>query len=350
MLYLRGNYSSSSYLTSYQAIPETMGAIRLEGGVAVITRIGKETAFTFAEAGVSSIVFGDISEANIAAAAEGSKKYATDAKYQALAITLDVTNVESVRSLVNTTVESFGRIDYLVNSAGIDVNAYVPYNDSSVTTYDKVMNANARGTYLVSRAVCKGRERNLGGGSIVNVGSALSFGAVPYKVGYVASKHALLGITKASGRFNQFSVLPTSVDPILNPTIAVENGPLGIRINLVCPSCAATYKLSADVTSSRPRSSSQPRTTPGPRIALIELTGPLGIRINLVCPSPMLTEECRRAPPTTDFIKGAVPAGRAAETGEVAESISYLCSSAATYVNGVGLLIDAGLTLTLHLG
>ncbi|PQE11470.1 oxidoreductase short-chain dehydrogenase reductase family protein [Rutstroemia sp. NJR-2017a BBW] len=302
-----------------------MGAIRLEGGVAVITGagsgIGKETAFTFAEAGVSSIVFADISEANIAAAAEESKKYATDAKYQALAITLDVTNADSVRSLVNTTVETFGRIDYLVNSAGIDVDEYVPYNDSSETTYDKVMDVNARGTYLVSRAVCKqmesqeprsipmtrGRERNLGRGSIVNVGSALSYGAVPYKVGYVASKHALLGITKASGRFNLFSVsaLQTSVDPILNPTIAVENGHLGIRINLVCPSWVAT---------------------------------------------PMLIEECRRAPPTADFIKGAVPAGRAAETGEVAESIAYLCSSAATYVNGVGLLIDAGLTLTLHLG
>lgn len=68
-------------------------------------------------------MFADISEANIAAAAEESKKYATDVKYQALAITLDVTNVESVRFLVNTAVETFGKIDYLVNSAGVSTTA-----------------------------------------------------------------------------------------------------------------------------------------------------------------------------------------------------------------------------------
>lgn len=74
----------------------------------------------------------------------------------------------------------------------------------------------------------------------------------------------------------------------------------------------------------------------------------------MVCPSwvatPMFTEECNRTPPTPDFIKAAVSTGRPAEAGEVAEEISFLCSSAATYINGVGLLIDAGLTLTVHLG
>jgi NAD(P)-dependent dehydrogenase (short-subunit alcohol dehydrogenase family) len=63
----------------------------------------------------------------------------------------------------------------------------------------------------------------------------------------------------------------------------------------------------------------------------------------------MFTEECLRAPPTLDFIKATVPGGRAAEAGEVAGGINFLCSTAATYINDVGLLVDAGLTLTVHL-
>ncbi|KAM3074727.1 hypothetical protein ACMFMG_008147 [Clarireedia jacksonii] len=87
-------------------------------------------------------------------------------------------------------------------------------------------------------------------------------------------------------------------------------------------------------------------------IAAVE-AGPLGIRVNMVSPSwvatPMFTEECQRAPPTLDFIKAQVPAGRPAEVGEVAEGITFLCSSAATYINGAALIIDSGLTLTVHL-
>jgi NAD(P)-dependent dehydrogenase (short-subunit alcohol dehydrogenase family) len=64
----------------------------------------------------------------------------------------------------------------------------------------------------------------------------------------------------------------------------------------------------------------------------------------------MLTEEIARAPPTADFIKAAVSLGRPAEAGEIAEVISFLCSTAATYVNGAGLIVDAGLTLTVHMG
>ena len=75
------------------------------------------------------------------------------------------------------------------------------------------MNINARGSYYVicevlkimqgqeSRSV-KGRngERDVGKGSIVNIGSSLSFAAVPGKIGYITSKHALLGITKSAGK------------------------------------------------------------------------------------------------------------------------------------------------------
>ena len=64
----------------------------------------------------------------------------------------------------------------------------------------------------------------------------------------------------------------------------------------------------------------------------------------------MYEVESRRVPPVADFIKDAVPLGRPAEAEEVGESIVYLCSPAASYVNGIGLILDAGLTLTVHLG
>ena len=80
--------------------------------------------------------------------------------------------------------------------------------------YDHVVNINARGTYYVMREVLKvmqGQEtrtvagrngkRDVGRGSIVNVGSSLSFAAVPGKIGYIASKHALLGVTKSAGEW-----------------------------------------------------------------------------------------------------------------------------------------------------
>lgn len=79
-----------------------------------------------------------------------------------------------------------------------------------------------------------------------------------------------------------------------------------------------------------------------------------GIRVNAMCPSwvrtPMFTSESQKFPPVGDFIKASVPVGRPAETDEVGDSIVYLCSPAASYTNGIGLILDSGLTLTVHLG
>ena len=64
----------------------------------------------------------------------------------------------------------------------------------------------------------------------------------------------------------------------------------------------------------------------------------------------MFEAECTKLPQTADVVKAICPLQRVAEVDEVGNSIVYLCSPAASYVNGVGLIIDAGLTLTLHLG
>jgi enoyl-[acyl-carrier-protein] reductase (NADH) len=64
----------------------------------------------------------------------------------------------------------------------------------------------------------------------------------------------------------------------------------------------------------------------------------------------MFEGECAKVPQTEDAVKAISPLQRVAEVDEVGNSIVYLCSPAASYVNGIGLIIDAGLTLTLHLG
>lgn len=151
--------------------------------------------------------------ATAARAAEESKKLATNPAYEALRIAVDVSNAESVQKMVDLAVRAFGRIDYCINAAGVDVAEYVPFTENSEADYDRVMDINAKGAFLVSKAVAKVMKeqepkivtlprhgtRDLGRGSIVNVASALSHGVVPAKLPYCTSKHALLGITRACG-------------------------------------------------------------------------------------------------------------------------------------------------------
>lgn len=77
------------------------------------------------------------------------------------------------------------------------------------------------------------------------------------------------------------------------------------------------------------------------------------MRVNAVCPSwvrtPMVEAECKKNPSLEGAIKTMSPLGRAAELEEVAGVVIFLCGSDASYVTGTGLVIDAGLTLTVHL-
>jgi NAD(P)-dependent dehydrogenase (short-subunit alcohol dehydrogenase family) len=99
--------------------------------------------------------------------------------------------------------------------AQVDVAEYISVTETSEADYDRVMEINAKGAFLVSRAVAKVMKeqdpktvtlprhgtRDLGRGCIVNVASAASHGVVPAKLPYCASKHALLGITRACGTY-----------------------------------------------------------------------------------------------------------------------------------------------------
>ena len=77
------------------------------------------------------------------------------------------------------------------------------------------------------------------------------------------------------------------------------------------------------------------------------------IRVNAVCPSwvdtEMMQRKSKRIPQLEDMIKKIAPAGRMAKPEEIGDTIVFLCSPGASYINGVGLLIDSGVTLTAHM-
>ena len=178
------------------------------------------------------------------------------------------------------------------------------------------MNVNVKGILICNRAMSKAMAaqeprtfksrngtRDIGRGSIVNVASANSYAGLPGKTAYVTSKHAVMGITKSAGTLPSFPVDSELLDDRF--AVAIDNTAHRVRVNAVCPSWVRT---------------------------------------------PMLEEEIRLNPSVPDAIKAACPFGRIAEPEEVADVIVFLCSPGASYVTGTGLIIDAGLTLTLHLG
>jgi NAD(P)-dependent dehydrogenase (short-subunit alcohol dehydrogenase family) len=137
---------------------------------------------------------------------------------QATAIRTDVSVANDVERMVAHAVETFGRLDYAVNNAGIE-GQWALISDLPEEEWDRVLGINLKGTFLClkyeSRAMLAGGH----GGSIVNVGSVNSFLGFASGSAYVASKHGLIGLTTSA---------------------SAELAPQGIRVNLICPGIVDT--------------------------------------------------------------------------------------------------------------
>ncbi|KAI0392813.1 NAD(P)-binding protein [Xylariaceae sp. FL0594] len=211
--------------TTAPSPPTKKAGITLDGGVALITGagsgIGKDTEFAFTAASASAVVFADIDLAAAERAAEESKTHAASPdEFKALAVCVDVTKDESVEAMVKKTVKEFGRVDYLVNSAGVKNNSKAAIYHTKLDVFQQAMDINATGTLRCIRAVTnvmreqtprsytgRNRMRDVGKGCVVNIASVFSNIAMPRTVSYVASKHAVMGITRAAA--------PSSASPIL---------------------------------------------------------------------------------------------------------------------------------------
>jgi len=181
--------------------------------VAIVTGagwgIGRRVALVLAEEGYRI-------SANDLAAPEETLEELRSAGADALSVPGDVSDEAAVRGMVESVMDAFGRVDVLVNNAG--VSRIVPAEETTLDDWNRTLAVNLTGPFLMCREF--GRvmlER--GTGSIVNVASVAGLLGVGDRAAYNASKHGLVGLTR---------------------TLAAEWGGRGVRVNAVCPGWVKT--------------------------------------------------------------------------------------------------------------
>lgn len=248
----------------------------LTGKVAIVTGgaqgIGKAIVDAFLECGAKvAVVDRELNQEN------SNKKLIY---FQA-----DVTMAAQVEKAVQEVMEHFGRLDILVNNAGISKMDYSV--DIKEEDWDLVMDVNAKGVYLFSKAVARILKKQGQGGKIINISSQAGKNGYRLMGSYVASKHAVLGFTK---------------------TMAIELAQDGINVNAVCPGIVETDMKRKE------------------RVIGGELRG--------------LTAELIRQ---EDYSQ--VPLGRTAEPKDIANVVVFLASTYSDYMTGQGINVTGGMTM-----
>lgn len=253
----------------------------LRGKVALVTGaasgIGRGTARVFAREGAKVIVSTD---SNIKGGEE-TVRLIKEAGGEAAFVKCDVTKEPEVKAMVEMCVQTFGRLDYAFNNAGVGPDGrrlpFVPIVDCSEDIWDRTIDINLKGVFLCMKYEIKQMMKQRYG-AIVSTSSTGAFKAVPGFAVYDASKAGLLGLTRVA---------------------AVECAPYGIRVNAICP---------------------------GP-------TGNTLLMENLLASSP----------DRKDNIPNIVPMGRLGTPEEQAETVIWLCSDAASFITGIAVPVDGGM-------
>jgi NAD(P)-dependent dehydrogenase (short-subunit alcohol dehydrogenase family) len=180
-----------------------------------LTGIARATAFAYARQGAKLVVSGRHDEAGTALAAE-LRAAGTEAEF----VRADVRHEDEVRTLVDATVSRFGRLDIAVNAAGTE-GMPGPAVEQTKESYEAVFDTNVLGTILSMKHELRVMQAQ-GSGSIVNISSTFGHEGGANASIYVASKHAVEGLTKSA---------------------ALETGTLGIRVNAVAPGPIQTGML-----------------------------------------------------------------------------------------------------------
>jgi NAD(P)-dependent dehydrogenase (short-subunit alcohol dehydrogenase family) len=191
----------------------------LEGKVALVTGgtsgIGKATAIAFGVAG-AKVVFSGRREAEGEDVADSIRQSGAECLF----VRSDISSETDVKTLIEKTVASYGRLDCAFNNAGIDLPAK-PLHEQSVEDFDKLMAINVRGLFLCMKYQIQ-QMLTQGTGVIINnssIGGIIAFAGGSL---YVASKHAVMGLTRAA---------------------ALDYANQGIRINAVNPGMVATEMM-----------------------------------------------------------------------------------------------------------
>ncbi|MBL6617791.1 MAG: glucose 1-dehydrogenase [Reyranella sp.] len=202
---------------------------------------------------------------------------------EALFVQADVTDAKSVEAYVKKTVDAYGRIDCFHNNAGIEgkVANIVDYDEAM---FDQVMSVNVRGVFLGMKYVLRQMLAQKSG-AIVNTASTAGLMGSPGMPAYVASKHAVLGLTK---------------------TASGEVARQGIRVNAVCP-------------------------------------GPIDTRMIQDLQKQLNPENPGKVAAT---YQASIPIGRYGTAEEVANTVLFLCSDLAGNITGAHFVVDGGRTST----
>jgi len=190
---------------------------RLADRVAVITGggsgLGRASALRFAAEG-AAVAIADLS----AAAAEETVALVEKEGGQALTVTMDVADAASVDSALDAIAARFGRVDVLLNSAGIASRGSVATAEEA--DWDRCFAVNVKGTYLASRAALRHMDPPAGqSGSIVNIASVAGLVSVENAAAYCASKGAVISLTRS---------------------MANDLAPRRVRVNCICPGTVFT--------------------------------------------------------------------------------------------------------------
>ncbi|OFW98046.1 MAG: hypothetical protein A3D94_03860 [Alphaproteobacteria bacterium RIFCSPHIGHO2_12_FULL_66_14] len=257
--------------------------MNFQNKVALITGggngIGRATALGFAGRGAKVVVVD-----RDATGGEATAGIVRQQGGEALFVQADVTKATDVQDYVAKAVGAFGRIDCFHNNAGIE-GTVSPIADYDEAMFDTVLAVNVRGVFLGLKYVLKQMLAQGTGGAIVNTASVAGLMGSPGMPAYVASKHAVIGLTK---------------------TASGEVARNGIRVNAVCPGPIDTrmiHDLEAQLNPANP--------------------GSVGARY-----------------------QSSIPIGRYGTAEEVANVVLFLCSDLAGNITGAQYVIDGGRTAT----
>lgn len=250
-----------------------MSMKQLQGRVALVTGassgIGRASARAFAAAGAHVAVVDTDAASGYETVLEIRAKGG-----EALFFGCDVTDEAQVSGLIAAVTTAFGRLDFAHNNAGIS-----PVTGNTVACpkelWDRIIAVNLTGVWLGMKYQIPAMLA-AGGGAIVNTSSGVGLKGNANQPAYIASKHGVVGLTKAA---------------------AIEFAASGIRVNAVCPGAVLT---------------------------------------------PLVEGKVQAGAYTLDTLAGVCPMHRVGSPEEIANAVVWLCSDAASFVNGVAIPVDGG--------
>lgn len=248
----------------------------LQDKVAIITGsaggIGRAIAALFCANGARVVISDIQEEAGLKTAKELGGRF----------IPCDISKIDQVNSLIDETTREFGRLDIMVNNAGINSGARedrVTTDKYPVDTWHQIMAVDLNGTFYCCRKAAQVMVEQKSG-SIINIASVAGVVALRLQVGFVAAKAGIIRMTEA---------------------MACELAPIGIRVNCVSPGSTLTE----------------------------------GTRKLFYSENSSFRE-------MADRVVSFIPQGRPGEAEEIADAVAFLASDSASYINGHNIVVDGG--------